>query len=315
MFPCAPATHAQTSDPAALHALLEGRLNDAIPSLERSIAQQPSPAAELLLCRALFSERLLEDALPHCQAAADAPNSESDAFLWLGRVQGNRARRANPLVAFAIARKVKVAFTRAVELDPSNDAAIDDLGQYLVEAPAIVGGGVDQARILALQSMAASPVSAHRILAMIAAKADDTAAAEREYRAAVASAHGPTLAGTEVELARFLQQHGNPTQALAAARSALNADHPPSAATVEVARLLTTMHAPTDQIIPLLQSYLASPARSDDAPAFRVHLQLARIFATCGDTSSAARERQQAQRLAPDARIPTDDGSGPAQVP
>ncbi|MBE7219981.1 MAG: hypothetical protein INR64_16045, partial [Caulobacteraceae bacterium] len=155
-------------DAAALRALLEGRLNDAIPQLQLSLQQSPSPANELLLCRALLSEAQLDDALPHCQAAADSPSPTSAAFLWLGRVEGGRASKANALAAFGIARKVKAAFARAVELDPRNTDAVADLGEYLVEAPAIVGGGKDDARDLATRSLSTTPSAAHHILARIA---------------------------------------------------------------------------------------------------------------------------------------------------
>lgn len=298
-----------------LQALLEGRLNDAIPALERAVASQPTPETQLLLCRALFSERNFDDAQPLCQVAADAPGASASAYLWLGRVEGERARHANPLSAFSLARKTKAAFAHAVDLDPSNNDSVDDLGEYLVQAPGVVGGGLDQAHALAQRVLATAPAAAHRTLALAAVKEEDPARAEREYRAATATARPAEVPGTWVDLARFLEHQGNAAGANAAVRSALAADRPPTAATVDAARTLEDLHGSPEEVIALLRAYLASPARSDAAPAWRVHLHLARLLESRGDTTGAAHERALAKSLAPGVDPALTEAAPARQVP
>jgi len=280
--------------------LLTGHIAEAQQLLQAAIAATDQPADHLLLCRVFFAEDHFSDALPQCQAAADSPSPSSAAFLWLGRIQGARASRANPLVAFVIARKVHSAFARAVELNPASAAAVDDLGEYLVEAPAVVGGGVDLARTLAAQSMAATPSAAHRVLAQAAQHTGDSPAAEREFRAAVRMARHEELPGAWIDLARFFSQHGHPEDALAAIRSALAADPRHDAALVDAARLRLRLHQPPADAIALLRDYLNSPNQTDEAPSFKVHRQLANLFTRIGDTAAAEHEEAAARTLAPD---------------
>jgi Flp pilus assembly protein TadD len=47
-----------------------------------------------------------------------------------------------------------------------------------------------------------------------------------------------------------------------------------------------------------LREYLASPSKTDDAPAFKVHLQLGDILKKRGDTAGAQREYAAALALA-----------------
>ena len=68
-----------------------------------------------------------------------------------------KARHAGPIAGFTLARKVEASFARAVELNPGNVAALNDLGEYYVAAPFIIGGGPDRARALAARMMPRFP--------------------------------------------------------------------------------------------------------------------------------------------------------------
>jgi hypothetical protein len=50
--------------------------------------------------------------------------------------------------------------------------------------------------------------------------------------------------------------------------------------------------------IKLLESYLSSPAATEEAPAFTARVWLARLRAQAGDTEGARRERAEALALA-----------------
>ena len=70
----------------------------------------------------------------------------------------------------SLALKVRAAFEAAVALDPGNGDAVNDLGEYYIAAPMVIGGGLDKSAALANQALARRPQPAHRILAMTAEK-------------------------------------------------------------------------------------------------------------------------------------------------
>jgi hypothetical protein len=86
---------------------------------------------------------------------------------------------------------------------------------------------------------------------------------------------------------------------LAAVKSALAADRTHGPALVDAASILTAAHRDSDLAERCLRDYLSSHAKSDAAPAFKVHLQLAKLLAARGNTKEADREEEAAAALAP----------------
>src|SRR5580704_11125885 len=166
--------------------LQQGRVDEATTSLREVLAAQPGDAgAHQLLCRIFYSQEMADKAIHECElAVANAPAS-SDNQMWLGRAYGFKASHANPIAALNLAIKVRVAFERAVQLDPENIHAMNDLGEFYVAAPSLIGGGLDKAEALAAQMQPHFPAQAHRLLALIAEKRKDNAAAEAEFIKAV----------------------------------------------------------------------------------------------------------------------------------
>lgn len=301
-----PLAIAQTA-PAALNALNtlnQGRADDAVRLLRAQLAANPRDAyAHQLLCRVFYSEELADDAIAECQAAAAAATTSgpetSIAQMWLGRAYGMKAASANPVTAFRLARKVVAAFQQAVALDPRNVAALSDLGEYYVAAPAIVGGGLDKAHQLAARMMPVSPTKAHRILAMAAEKDSDLATAESEFKLAVQAQQSPASSvAAWVDLAAFYQRQHRIDPCVSAVETAVRLDRAHDASLVDAASILTDAGRSPDLARRLLLLYLASPAKSDAAPAARVHLQLGNLLRNSGDLPAARQEYQAALNLA-----------------
>jgi tetratricopeptide (TPR) repeat protein len=288
-----------SSDPA-LAALNQGRADEAARLLQMQLSTNPHDAfAHQLLCRVFYSEDLADAAIEQCEAAAaDAPSS-SESQMWLGRAYGMKASGANPVSAFRLARKVVAAFERAVELDPRNVAALSDLGEYYVAAPGIVGGGLDKARQLAARMMPIAPSKAHRILAMAAEKNSDPATAEAEFRRAVDAQPSPAPSvAAWVDLAAFYQRHQKSEACVNAVQTAVRLDRAKDASLVDAASILTDADRAPELARQLLSMYLVSPARSDAAPAARVHVQLGGLLGKSGDPEGARREYEAALSLA-----------------
>jgi tetratricopeptide (TPR) repeat protein len=301
LLPSQSPAFADTNQAAA--ALNQGRADDATRILKIQLASNPHDGtAHQLLCRVFYSQELAEPAIHECEAAvADAALSEgsdesaSDNYLWLGRAYGLKASRANPISAFRLAKKVAASFQRAVELDPANVAALSDLGEFYAAAPSVVGGGLDKAQQLSTRIMAVSPSKAHRLLGMIAEKQGDTTTAEAEFKKAVDAQRSPE---TYVDLGDFYQRHHQYDQSFAAVLMAIRLDHARDAAMVDAASILTESHRDLKLARQLLEEYLASPAKQDDAPAAKVHKQLGDLLATTGDPAGARREYESALALA-----------------
>ena len=285
------------ADTAGANALLQqGKVDQASALLQTALAAEPNDAsAHLLLCRVYYAQDMIDPAVRECeQAAAHAPN-DSDTQMWLGRAYGLKASHVSSFSAFGYAKKVRTAFERAVQLGPANVQAMSDLGEFYVAAPGIVGGGVDKAQALAARMQSRFPAQSHRLLAMIAEKKKDATTAEAEFKAAIAAGRSPEA---YVDLGSFYRHQNQPDKALESVQSAIDADHRKDAALVDAASILTAAHRSPQLAESALREYLSSPAKSDAAPAFKVHLQLGELLANRGDTDGAHREYAAALALA-----------------
>ncbi len=274
--------------------------------LEATLAQDPADAlAHQLLCRVFYAQDAADEAIRQCELAVSSDPKgplASDSQMWLGRAYGMKARHAGPLAGFSLARKVRNSFERSVQLDPANVAAISDLGEYYIAAPSIVGGGMDKAQALAARALPQFPTAAHRLLARIADANKDLPTAEAEFKQAVAAPKTPGSTGPAeawIDLAQFYQTHNRPDDAVAAIKSGLAADRSHGPVLVDAASILTAAHRDPALAERCLRSYLASPAKSDGAPAFKVHLQLSRLLAARGEAIEASKEVATAATLAP----------------
>src|SRR6202158_6224523 len=151
--------------------LAAGRADEAIQTLEWQIGHSPSDAESFnLLCRAYFMIDEWDRGIPSCERATRLDPQKSLYYLWLGRIYGEKADHVGFLSAAGLAKKVRNAFERAVELDPGSWEARTDLAEFYLEAPSIVGGGQDKARAQADALLPFNPAMAHWVLARIAGK-------------------------------------------------------------------------------------------------------------------------------------------------
>lgn len=279
-------------------ALMQGRADDAAADLRVALTTNPKDGhAHLLLCRVFYSEELADAAVTECEAALEALGNDSKAQDWMGRAYGLKADRSGPLAGYKLASKVRIAFEAAVQLDPQNADAVDDLSEYYVGAPSILGGGTDKAFELATKIEAQLPQPAHRMRGLAAEKERDYAKAEAEFRAAV-GVGGRADAWTD--LGHFYARRDQKDQAIDALKHAISVDRTHDESLVDVASILDTMHREPVLAKQVLQDYLASLAKSDAAPAFKAHVMLGKTLANNGDKAGAQTEFQSALGLAKD---------------
>ncbi len=81
------------------------------------------------------------------RAARDEPADERFLY-WAGKSAGRLAEAAGPLAAFSLARRTRLAFERAYELNPRNLEVMEALAQFYTQAPGFMGGSEAKAQVL-----------------------------------------------------------------------------------------------------------------------------------------------------------------------
>ena len=181
---------------------------DAIAALKQDALKQGEPDAQTveLLGQCYYQSGDFKKAVDTLEKAVALAPSDSMIQDWLGRAWGERAETSFPLAAPGHARKAREAFEKAVRLDPANAVALNDLFDYYIQAPGIMGGGIEKARELIPSLARLDPVGGHLAQAKLDEEKKQFAAAETELRAAIRMA--PDKAGPVLELAQFLSRRG-----------------------------------------------------------------------------------------------------------
>jgi tetratricopeptide (TPR) repeat protein len=282
---------------AAVENLRLGQADAAIRLLESSLRAEAGDAeAHQLLCRAYFQEERWDDAIQECSQSVALSPGDSNSHLWLGRAEGERADRVMFVTAYRLGRKVHAEFETAVQLNPSNLEALSDLGEFYVEAPPVVGGGVTKAQALAVGLQSLDSARAYELRGRIAVQEKDPSRAETYFRVAISASSHP--ASYWMVLASFYRKAEKWDKMQQAILSGIAADREHGVATVDAAHLLMRAGRDPQMSIRLMESYLASPNQSESEPAFRVRNDLAVLLAAQGDSAGAQQQLAAAAALA-----------------
>ncbi len=82
------------------------------------------------------------------EKAIEANPEKSEYHHWLGKAYGLQAKNASWFRALKWAKKTRISFEKAVELDPENIEALLDLREFYKQAPSFLGGGNDKADMI-----------------------------------------------------------------------------------------------------------------------------------------------------------------------
>lgn len=286
-----------------------GRANDAIGTLQQRISSNEKDAqAWNLLSRAYLSEEQWDKAVDAGEKATALDSKSSEFHLWLGRAYGEKAdhiSHVNFISAIRLARRTREEFERASAMDPNSVAALSDLGEFLLEAPGLVGGGIDKAGRVQQKLASLDPPTGHWLQARIDEKTNRMAEAERAYHAAIDSSNHK--AQYWLNLASFFRRRNRLDEMEAAIQQAVSLNDHGDGVLMEAAELLVR----TDRNFNVAGKWLrecltaAEPVESD--PAFQAHYLLGLIAEKQGDRNSAASEYRTALQLA-SAYTPAQEG-------
>src|SRR6185437_731725 len=277
--------------------LNNGHANDAIALLQEDLSRDSANAADHdLLCRVYIQEEQWTPAEQVCNRAVELEPNNSRYHEWLGRAYGGAAAHASLPSAYSLAKKVHAEFEAAVRLDPTNQSALSDLGEYLIDVPRILGGGPDHAEEIAKQLQPLNAARYHALQAKIDAKRSDHSGAEQQWKLAIQTSSYP--ADEWMGLAEFYADRKNFPAMERAIQSGIAADPSDGHALVRGATLLIVKHKDPAQSEQMLRRYLASHRQSEEAPAFQVQVQLGKLQAANGDKTEAANQFAAAHALA-----------------
>jgi tetratricopeptide (TPR) repeat protein len=189
---------------------------------------------------------------------------KSEYAHWLGRVFGRRAETSSMLTAPHYASKARQNFEKAVELDGSNEEALNDLFDYYLQAPGFLGGGYEKAQRVAERIAERNPAEGHFAEAQLADKRKQYDTAEDQLRRAMELA--PKQVGRVLDLARYLAKRGRIQESEAAFEKA--AQIAPNSPKVYFARARTYVEQKRnlDKAKELLKKYIQSDLTPDDPP-------------------------------------------------
>ena len=187
---------------------------------------------------------------------------ECEYELWLGRSYGRRAETGSPLLAASNASKARQHFENAAALDPHNADALSDLFEYYLQAPEVLGGGLDKAERIAQKIAAERPAEAHFALSELADRRKQYAEAETQLRQAIHLE--PGQAGRVLDLAHYLAKRGRVAEsdALFVEASRLGPEDP--RVLFERAETYIEQQRNPEEARNLLQQYLNSSLTPDD---------------------------------------------------
>jgi hypothetical protein len=300
-LPAVASTQVARQPLTAINAYLQAGEADKALALIASLPQGGSNIAQakFLECRVRYTLEQWNAAASACGRAVELDGQNSSYHLWYGRALGGRASSASFLSAFSLGKQVHQQFETAVELDPRNVEALSDLGSFDVDAPGIVGGGLDKAEEVAARLDKLDQPRAHQLRAEIASNRKDYGTAEKELKAAVAASAHPAMQLTVLaNFYRHRQQWDQMEAAVHSAQSAAAKDRTAGVALYDGAGVLYEARRDSAFAAKMLQDYLAGSSRTDEAPAFVAYSRLAELQRQLGNSAEAQRDDAAAQALA-----------------
>jgi len=229
------------------------------------LAADPKDGPSLLLAgRSYYMNGDFKKSTDYMLKAVAVEPSNSTYYLWLGRAFGRRAETSSFLTAASYATKARENFERAVALNPRNTEALMDLFEYYLQAPGLLGGGLDKARAISQKINQLDPAEYSYAQARLAERQKEFRRAEQQLRRAIDLA--PRQAGRVVDLAKFLSNQGRYEEADRAWQQAEQIAPGSPKVMFERASAYVQSKRNLDQAKELLRRYLKAPLTPEDPP-------------------------------------------------
>jgi tetratricopeptide (TPR) repeat protein len=145
-----------------------GRFAEAGEILDKLAVAEPTNAdVHYYLGVLALRQNKLEAAIANLEQATTLAPRNSRYWLELGGAYGTAAQKAGLLSKVGLAKKCRMAFEKAVQLDPDSLHARNALLTYYRLAPSILGGGMDKAYAQAEEIRQRDPIMGQTALAQL----------------------------------------------------------------------------------------------------------------------------------------------------
>jgi tetratricopeptide (TPR) repeat protein len=283
--------------PAIASDLDAGKYAEAASALRQKVARNPKDAqATLWLARSFIDLGNYDQAVNFAERAVQLSPDCSESHFWLAR---SYAMKADTSRSFWLARKAKIEYQSAVDLDPDNLLARRDLMEFYLQAPWILGGSKDKARAQLEAIASRNAAEGHLARAIYWKDLNNPALAAKEYRKALDAR--PHQAEAYFQIADFYEGDWKPAEVEAAVRAvSLIVPGDPRLdyyrAVASVMKRQDLSKAEQD-----LRAYLAKAPRRDDFPPHAAAYDwLGRIYEIWGRKQQAIQQYRFALSLSPD---------------
>ena len=261
-------------------------------------AAHPKDAeAAYWLGRTLNGLGKMDEAIEWLGKATKLAPKRSDIFLALARAYGRAAQEASMLRKPGLAKDAHAAWLKAVELDPGNLDARNDLIQFYLIAPGFMGGSVDKAREQANEIAKRDAVRGAMARAAVALNQKDNAGAERIVKEALAKQPGePRL---QQMLGLLYQTQERWDEAFEVFEAVLAADADAWPALYQIGRTAALSGKRLERGAATLRRYIGHTPGSDEPPLANAHYRLGMVLERQGNKAGARAEYQAALKLDP----------------
>lgn len=202
-------------DSAGIRLIGERRYSAAQTMFEQAVEKNGKNAeARYYLAMSLMLQQKFDEAHDEIDEAIDLDENTARYHLLRGQILGQKAMSANVVSQGILAPKIKNAFLRASELDPSNVEARQALYNYYVMAPGFMGGSNEKAFDQAAAVVKLDPFRGYMLLANYYQRVKkDTAEAEKQIKKAIQAE--PERGGGYKNLGYFYMRQGKYSEAYA----------------------------------------------------------------------------------------------------
>jgi tetratricopeptide (TPR) repeat protein len=241
-------------------------------------------------------------AVPLLEKCVAAEPGSSKFHQWLGRALGLHAAQKGITSSVISIRKVRAALEKAIELDPLNLEARNDLAIMYVAVPRLLGGSKEKAAEQVAFIRRHDPALAMQI-------DGDFLASEKKYDAALAAytesarLHSRPIIHVRISLVHQWKKEWEKAFAALERALALDANHP--LALYQIGRTAALSGQQLDRGEKCLRTYLAMPVREElENPSIAAaHFRLGNILEKKGDVTGARAEYETSLKTDPKQKL------------
>jgi len=247
--------------------------------------------------RAAMQSRRFDDAATAFERAIELDANRSEYHLWLGYAYARQLATANFIRKGVIGRRIGPHYDKAVELDSSSIPAAEARVDFYLEAPGMVGGGVDKAKAEATRLTRLSAYYGDFAQAKIAEKVKALDQAEVEYRSLVRAF--PDSSRPVVALATLLQNREQFSEAFEVIDARLARFPNDTVVIYQLGRTAAVSGREMTRGEAALRKFLSLLGVSDPQSRANAHFRLGMIREKQGDVANALAQYDSAIALYP----------------